>query len=352
MLSRAKPLAASGPVYYNPPRNRVDGCPSRTVEDLPVNKMIGWVQSTHPDWFDFLRQRTVWEEVNFWSPSDYFAFHAEPGVPFFFRLKAPRNAIGGFGLFTRFARLPDWLAWEFFGIANGAASFAQLQSRLGSLRGQNRLQGRTPGGERQIGCIILSSAVFFPESMWVDQPKDWGPQNLRPKRYDIRVGEGLRLWEECSARARLLESRELGEPALARETAPRFGEPVLVAPRLGQGAFRVAVTDAYQRACSVTDEHSLPALEAAHIRPYACDGAHTVSNGLLLRSDLHRLFDRGYVTVTPDLHLEVSPRLREDYSNGRSYYPLHGRLISVPQAAEERPDPALLRWHNEVVFRG
>lgn len=314
--------------------------------------MIGWVQSTHSAWFDFLSHRPVWAEVNFWSPSDYFAFHADLGAPFFFRLKAPRNAIGGFGLFTRFARLPDWLAWECFGTANGAENFGQFQSRVGSLRGQNRLQGRTPGGEPQIGCIILSEAVFFPESMWIDQPTDWGRQNLRPKRYDIRDGEGLRLWDECSARARLLRARDLAMSDLAREESPRFGEPVLVAPRLGQGAFRVAVTDAYQRACSVTNEHSLPALEAAHIRPYALKGPHDVSNGLLLRSDLHRLFDRGYVTVTPDLRLQVSSRLREDYSNGRSYYPLHGNTISVPQAIDERPDPALLAWHNEQVFRG
>jgi predicted restriction endonuclease len=67
----------------------------------------------------------------------------------------------------------------------------------------------------------------------------------------------------------------------------------------------VAVTDAYGRSCAVTREHSLPVLEAAHIRPCAQAGAHDVRNGLLLRSDLHRLFDIGYVTVTPDLRLEV-----------------------------------------------
>jgi putative restriction endonuclease len=74
-----------------------------------------------------------------------------------------------------------------------------------------------------------------------------------------------------------------------------------VRPRLGQGTFRIATIQAYERACAVTGEHSLPALEAAHIRPFAEGGTHDVSNGLLLRADLHRLFDRGYVTVTPKL---------------------------------------------------
>lgn len=89
--------------------------------------------------------------------------------------------------------------------------------------------------------------------------------------------------------------------------------------RLGQGAFRVMVTDAYQRRCAVTGEKTLPVLEAAHIRPYALSGPNRVSNGLLLRSDLHTLFDLGYITVTPELRLLVSRRLREEWHNGLEY---------------------------------
>jgi putative restriction endonuclease len=71
-----------------------------------------------------------------------------------------------------------------------------------------------------------------------------------------------------------------------------------------------------------------------------------------MRADLHRLFDRGYVTVTPALELEVGNRLREDYDNGHSYYPLQGRRLVVPKAAAQRPDREFLAWHNEHVFRG
>jgi len=101
----------------------------------------------------------------------------------------------------------------------------------------------------------------------------------------------------------------------------------------------------------VTQEHSLPVLEAAHIVPYAQGGLHEVTNGLLLRSDLHRLFDLGYVTVTPELRLEVSGRLRGDFENGRTYYPMHGSQVSVPSRAGLQPDGNLLRRHNETVFR-
>jgi putative restriction endonuclease len=134
------------------------------------------------------------------------------------------------------------------------------------------------------------------------------------------------------------------------EEAARFGAPQLIRPRLGQGAFRVLVTDSYERRCAITREKTLPALEAAHIRPYAEGGEHVASNGLLLRRDIHSLFDSGYVTVTPDLRFEVSRRIREEFQNGRHYYELHGAPIYAPEDLSRRPDPAALRWHNDNLF--
>ena len=87
----------------------------------------------------------------------------------------------------------------------------------------------------------------------------------------------------------------------------------MIRPRLGQGAFRVVVTDSYSRQCAVTDERILPALDAAHIRPYADGGEHEARIGLLLRRDIHSLFDAGYVTVTPEYRREVSRRIREEF---------------------------------------
>lgn len=74
--------------------------------------------------------------------------------------------------------------------------------------------------------------------------------------------------------------------------SPRYGEPTLIRPRLGQGAFRASVTSVYQHRCALTGERTLPILDAAHIRPYDQGGEHEVTNGLLLRTDIHRLFDK------------------------------------------------------------
>jgi len=120
---------------------------------------------------------------------------------------------------------------------------------------------------------------------------------------------------------------------------------------LGQGAFRLAVLEAYGGACAVTTEHSLPVLEAAHIRPWGQGGEHVVRNGLPLRRDLHRLFDLGYVTVRPDHRLAVSRDLRDQYENGRAYYALEGRRIFLPDDPRSHPDSELLDWHSNAVFR-
>jgi putative restriction endonuclease len=102
----------------------------------------------------------------------------------------------------------------------------------------------------------------------------------------------------------------------------------------------------------VTKERTLPVLEAAHIRPYAEGGEHRVDNGLLLRRDLHTLFDRGYITVTPELKLEVSKRLREDFANGRDYYALQGRELWLPMPTAGRPRAEFLAWHNDTRYLG
>jgi putative restriction endonuclease len=160
--------------------------------------------------------------------------------------------------------------------------------------------------------------------------------------------EGLGLWNAVQDRMGLARPAAPG----AAEDQARFGEPHLLSPRLGQGAFRVLVTDLYSRRCAVTHERTLPALEAAHIRPYAEGGQHEARNGLLLRRDLHSLFDAGYVTVAPDFRFNVSRRIREEFDNGRHYYELHGQRIALPDDASKRPDPAALTWHNETCFRG
>jgi putative restriction endonuclease len=310
--------------------------------------MQGTVAVTDFGWYTRLRSLPELEEVNFWKPSAQRPFAAPEFSPFFFKLKSPYEAICGFGYFARYSSLPDWLAWESFGLGNGVGSLLELRERISAIRERIRFQG-PPRAE--IGCILIVQPSFFSEADWVIQPSDWRVRTVSAKRYDLTTGEGARIWAECLARARPPAPAAVGTTTLiAGLTTPRYGAPVMVRPRLGQGTFRVAVIDAYGRTCAVTGEHSLPALEAAHIRAYTSAGPHEVNNGLLLRADFHRLFDQGYLTVSPDYRLEVSPRLRLDYQNGRSYYPFHGTTLRLPDDEKLRPDQGYLAWHREAVY--
>lgn len=86
--------------------------------------------------------------------------------------------------------------------------------------------------------------------------------------------------------------------------------------------------------------------------PHADGGTHDVTNGLLLRSDIHRLFDLGYVTVTPEYCFKLPGALAGDFHNGRTYYAERDRRVVVPDAKWMRPNRGLLAWHGESVWRG
>lgn len=212
-----------------------------------------------------------------------------------------------------------------------------MQARIDRLRQGIRYEAAD--GSDDVGCIQLVKPVFFAPSQWIPKPSDWHPRTQSYERYDLESGEGQRVWTACLQRLNPARHLELENTISSPNAAPRYGSPILMAPRLGQGTFRIAVLEAYGRSCAVTGEHSLPALEASHIQPYANEGPHEVRNGLLFRADVHRLFDKGYVTVTPDLRLNVSPRLKDEFHNRRSYYPLHGSAVRSPPLAQLRAAP-------------
>lgn len=114
--------------------------------------------------------------------------------------------------------------------------------------------------------------------------------------------------------------------------------------REGQGTFRQGLLDAYREQCAITGI-SEPVLDAAHIRPYKGRHSHAPSNGLLLRTDLHTLFDKHLLTVVHDAgyyRVRVSDDLSADM-----YRELDQQLLQVvPLSAKHRPSPGLLEEHN------
>jgi hypothetical protein len=155
------------------------------------------------------------------------------------------------------------------------------------------------------------------------------------------------------------ESRELAE-AEAREEAAVEQAPIndedsrrrvmqSIVRRRGQGRFRSDVLRAYGGRCAVTGCTVEAILEAAHIVPYRNEATNQVANGILMRSDIHTLFDLGKLRITLDFRIELAADLF-----GSDYWRHHGQLLSLPTDRSDWPSAAALayRWPTAEEAEG
>jgi putative restriction endonuclease len=116
-----------------------------------------------------------------------------------------------------------------------------------------------------------------------------------------------------------------------------------VSRRQGAPRFRRALLQAYEARCAMTRYDAAPALEAAHIVPYRGPQTNHVANGLLLRADMHDLFDLGLVAVDTD---SMKLLLSRDLA-GTEYEQYAGRPVWLPREVEARPSIEALAMHRE-----
>lgn len=237
--------------------------------------------------------------------------------------------------------LPLQMAWDTFGTGNGMPTLDAFRNAI--------MQYKRPGADSwniNVGCAVLDQVVYLPRELWV------------PCRTGSLVsGKHMVSADDQAVVRQVLRNLEL-TPSTPRvqdelfynsEYTPQYA---LSEVRQGQGSFRVQVLDAYHRQCAVSHEHSLPVLEAAHIIEWSDTHTNDVTNGILLRADIHKLFDAGYVTVDPDdYRFVVSRRLKDDYDNGREYYHLHGSPILLPDSLMDRPSRQALQQHAGRIYR-
>lgn len=117
-----------------------------------------------------------------------------------------------------------------------------------------------------------------------------------------------------------------------------------IAQRRGQSKFRRALLRAYSGKCAISLTAVESVLEAAHITPYLGEQTNHISNGLLLRADLHTLFDLNLIKIDPrSMRVRVSPSLE-----GTPYWNYDSRKISLPNKAGDRPSPLALEKHFKI----
>lgn len=305
-----------------------------------------YIYPTNREWYHFLSNRPGTDEVNFWRPGGRQPFgQLQPGDLFLFRFGRPDDAVVGGGTYTHFSFAPLFQVWEAFGEKNGTASYDSFLKLIARYRDLGDEPERAASAV--IGNIVLTAPFFLDQNAWIPIPSDYQPTSPQGQGYDANLGTGRHLLRAVEAALRATEPRRVAE-AMIEEV--RFGESV-VRRRLGQGGFSMVVSDAYEKRCAITGERTLPVLEAAHIIPVTRGGMHRPDNGLLLRSDIHKLFDRGYVTVDTDGRFRVSRRLKDEWQNGRVYYELDGRSIRLPGSTPLQPARQFLEWHNDMLFK-
>ncbi|MET8267185.1 HNH endonuclease [Micromonospora arida] len=132
------------------------------------------------------------------------------------------------------------------------------------------------------------------------------------------------------------------EPSPGEDTRLRTLRTIV--QRQGQHAFRQGLLGAYGGRCAVTDERAVEVLEAAHIDGYRGTHSNLLTNGLLLRADLHTLFDLHLIGINQEGSLVVSERLA-----GSSYAKLHGKRLSRPSRAQDHPSKRRLAAHLNLL---
>ncbi len=327
-----------------------------------------YIANTDAQWYEFLSRQaaslgpstSVVPEVNFWFPNSKAPrlTTIAAGTPVFFRRKSPDCAVAGVGFFAAFHMLPLDEAWLAFGLGNGDSDQHRFEARIRAYRTHRSFESalRTPNASAltsPLACMVLRAAEFWPRQRWIPWGVDEGfPPPVVAGKYEDDPARVARLIGAIGVAGEIRDA-EFGERfVLPSDDDRAMRQGGIQAVREGQASFRLRLLDAYDGQCAITGEHTTPVLDAAHIHPYLGPRSNHLQNGLVLTKEFHALFDRGYVTVTPDYRVRVSPSLRTDYRNGRRYYPYDGQLLSkLPASNSASPSRDALAWHGQHVFR-
>ncbi len=213
-------------------------------------------------------------------------------------------------------RSPSALSWKL-------ANFARLDPSLK----KRQISGATHGGKGEI-------------EIWNEFSSDWTKLSFESENLLAQMAG--RSVEEL-AHINDLEPTEEGKE---RET--------LVRVRVNQYFFRSIVLAAYNSQCCITGLAVPELLIASHITPWSVDIGNRVNprNGLCMNAIHDRAFDRGLITITPKYKVMVSPILKSrsgDTALRIFLLNYHDSPIKLPERFS--PDPALLKYHNDLIFK-
>ncbi|RDI05494.1 HNH endonuclease [Flavobacterium sp. AG291] len=291
------------------------------------------ISPTDKDWYNYLKQNQFNSYINFWTPTPWNISRLKEGNRLYFMLKSPIRKIGGFGEFVEYKNMTAEAAWNEFGYRNGRESKADFLNGIQKYIDKNS----DKYGKRllnsfsyQIGCIVLKNCQFWDEEYY-----------KLPAEYNIEFANQvvtIKYYEEYDS---FLQS-DFENDSFDLVQEPRERKKQLTNIRNGQGAFKGKILKAYRNACCVTGETIPELLEAAHIQQYKSKTSNHVQNGLLLRVDIHRLFDNNLIFIDGDYVIHVSDLVGNEY-----YKRFDGKKITLPDIESEYPSTEALELKRE-----
>lgn len=234
--------------------------------------------------------------------------------------------------------------------------FGRLHSRAPEIIELARLIGRTPSAVamKLVNFASLDPAITSSGRSGLKNASQADRETWREFHADW---EGLDA--ECDALTRTLQLEQVannrGRSAFAEDAAIYLGEEreALVSVRRRQNFFRRSVLASYESKCCMSGVTTNDLIVASHIVPWASDEKNRLNphNGLCLSSIHDRAFDRGLITVMPNLSIRVSDQIKQEGERtklGRMLSNLEGTKIQPPRRF--MPAPEFLQWHNDERF--
>lgn len=295
------------------------------------------ISPTDIDWFTFLKNEGLNSEINFWTPTPWNVSKLKRGDRLYFMLKSPIRRIGGYGQFLEYKNTTVKQAWNEFGPKNGCASKKEFIDRLDKYK-SDRSSDKKSVSESEIGCIVLTNAVFYDEEYFLNLDN----YEIDFSRYIVKI----KYYNSSDPLQAVEATKELPETfELISANSKKLKKSRLVTERKGQGIFRAKLTSAYENKCCITGEDTPELLEAAHIQPYIDQNSNHVKNGLLLRVDFHKIFDSGLMFIDDNYRINISPQVESEY-----YKKFNGSSINLPKNKNQYPSKKALLY-KKFEFR-
>ena len=295
------------------------------------------VAPTDINWFSQLRQEGIHGELaNFWTPTPWNITKLSLGDKLCFMLKSPIRKIGGYGHFYSYQNMKASLAWEKFGRDNGVENLSQLIKRTNNYVSKNT--DNTITSNPEIGCILLDKLEFFSDDEFKEDKElnfSFPAQVVKIKYFNQDLN-----FTELNAYKSETKFELVSDRNISRTTSKKK-------LRTGQAKFRKNVLRAYKNKCAISMSNVREVLEGAHIQTYFNEKSNHIQNGICLRSDFHKLFDNGLITIDDQFRIKISKILKTS-----GYEKYNDKQINLPENEESQPSKEALKYHHTYIFRG